>query len=114
MVASSGWFGAKGSSGARAWSARPGRGLSRVPAAAQPLDEQRVVGERVGPVDDLVELPAVLGGGAVEELPDGGRAGIEVLPPLALEGQDPKLPVGQAGHGRKVRGASDKLTDQVV
>ncbi len=74
----------------------PGSGLDARPAgragplprrthATQPLDEHRVSGHGLRPVDERVEHLVVAGRGHVEQLADGLLLGSGVLPPGPLE-----------------------------
>src|SRR3954451_16377487 len=75
--------------------ARRAGALARLTHAPQPLHEHRVVGERLGPVDEGVEQLVVARRRHVEQLADRLLLGAGVLPPLALEGQDLALPRAQ-------------------
>src|SRR6478735_7621727 len=73
--------------------------LAGGPQPAQPADEQRVGGERLGAVDEGVEDLVVARRRHVELLADGGLLGPGVLPPLALELEDLAVALAQARRG---------------
>src|SRR3954452_16979164 len=71
---------------------------------AQPPDQERVVGEGLGTVDEGVEDLVVARRGHVELLADGLLLGAGVLPPLALEVEDLTVALGQVGCRARGRG----------
>src|SRR5690606_37793836 len=86
------------------WSARPSsppRRPPHIPEPPQPLHRQRRVLQRLGPVDERVELGVVDGRRAPELLADLRLLGGGVAPPLRLEVEHHLLADGE--HGRKAR-----------
>ena len=66
--------------------------LPRGPQPAQPLDQQRVLGERLRLVDQRVQHLVVAGRRHLELVPDRLLLGAGELPPLTLEGEDLRIP----------------------
>src|SRR5690349_7987640 len=86
--------------------ARPTGRAGALPAraqATQPLDQQRVDGQRLGLVDQSVEHLVVPRGRHVEQFADGLLLGARVLPPLSLEREDLALATVELA-GRPVDG----------
>src|SRR5687768_17585826 len=78
-------------------SARRGLALAGGAQAAQAADEQRVVHEGLGTVDEGVQDLVVAGRGHVELVADCCFLGAGVLPPLTLEVQDLAIALRQGG-----------------
>ena len=69
--------------------------------SAQPFHQQRVVSERLGPVDQCVQHLVVPGRGHLELVPDRLLLGTGVLPPVPLEREDRAVTLGESGEGRR-------------
>jgi hypothetical protein len=67
-----------------------------------------------GPVDEGVQHLVVARGAHVEQLADGRLLGAGVLPPLALEGQDLGLPLGEPGAGAGADGDCEALDEPLI